>query len=248
MRYKKNHLLLIGLFQLFMPCNRPKRTVLYKAACNSKNLELHLITRETWQTTYHHHELWFDGKSAGTINYETLGQTLPYYPEVYGTAPWHYLDTTEQYYSIMKSGPLRKLRVMLYINPEEWSLAQFKELYICMQQQHKALQQVIENNQAFQRYQFGGIVYGNEESFVQRYEKSKNQYFEVHPDGSIEHHLLESDGGTITSIDGFNSKIIMPGKYIVIENPLKYTIDKLHEYRHVKTNRPIDTDFTVKYK
>lgn len=247
MRYQKLHLLL-SLLPLLMACTRQKKTVLYKGTCNNKELELRLVTRETWETTYHHHELWFDGKSAGTINYETLGQTLPYYPEVYSTAQWHYLDTTEQYYSIMKSGPLKKLKVMLYINPEEWPLAKFEELYSCMQQQHKAMQQAIANVKEFQPYQFGGIVYGNEESFVQRYEKSKNQYFEVHPDGSIEHHLLESDGGTITSIDGFNSKIIMPGKYIVIENPSKYPIEKLHEYRHVKTNRPIDTDFTVKYK
>ncbi len=237
--------LVLGLLQLFISCSRPKKTILYRRECNGKTLQLQLVIRETWETTYHHHELLFDDKNAGTINYKTLDRRLPGNIKVYGSAPWHFLDTTNQIYSIQKSGPLKKIKVVLYINPEQWSIADFEQLYNCMQQHYKALQQSIEESKSFQRYQFGGMVYGNEESFVKEYAKNKKDFFSIHPDGKIAHHY-EGRGLKVTSSNGL-SMYVQKGNVVVIEDSLQTTMAELKEFKNIKTGSPMTADYEVKY-
>ena len=86
---------------------------------------------------------------------------------------------------------------------QQWSVADFEQLYNCMQQHYKALHQSIEESKSFQRYQFGGMVYGNEESFVKEYAKNKKDFFSIHPDGKIAHHY-EERGLKVTSSNGLS--------------------------------------------
>lgn len=165
--------------------------------------------------------------------------------KVYGNAPWHFLDTRDQVYSILKSGPLKKIKVVLYINPAQWSVADFEQLHNCMQRNYKALQQSIEESKGFQRYQFGGMVYGNEESFVKQYAKNEEEYFSIHPDGKIAHHFNER-GLKVTSSNGL-SMYLKKGNVIVIEDSLQSTLADLKEYKNVKTGSPMSTDYVVKY-
>lgn len=68
------------------------------------------------------------------------------------------------------------------------------------------------------------MVYGNEENFVQRYAKSEDEYFNIHPNGRIEHVFRDRDM-TTTSSGGLGNHVLMPQKRIVIEDA-QITIDE----------------------
>lgn len=221
---------------------RTKSSMLYAAACASKPLELRLVTRTTFENTYHHHELWLSGKKAATINYETL-HSLPYSPDVFGTAAWHYIDTTVRYWQHPAAQkPYPKLQVMLYINTAEWTPAEFEQLYECLKEHGKAMEAVMEKTREFQVYQFGGIVYGDEACFTQRYELRKGDFYEVRPDGHVQH-ISEGRHFKDISGQGLAMNVEMPGRRILIEDTSKITVEQLSAYRNAVTGHPMSSDY-----
>ena len=223
------------------------RTTLYKEDCNGEPLELRLITEKTFNNINYSQELRYNGKVVDVIDFIKLHSTAPYDPAVYGNSPWHYIDTTRRFYQPADvDQPLSKIPVMLYVDPAVWSRQDFERVYACLKQHHAAMHQIINTVHEFQAYQFGGIVYGREDAFVQTYAKTKNDHFEVSPDGSIGHTRIDPSGGITGSANGvLNQKIEMPGHRIRID-PAKLSMADVQTYRNTRTNRPLSADFDVR--
>lgn len=236
-------LMLISLLNAM--CTTHTQKTLFTADCNGHPLALQLKSKQTFEMAYHHHELLYDGKVVDVIDYGRLSSRPPYDPAVYGNAPWHYLDTTRQSYQPKGfNGPLEKIPAMLFVDDKEWTPQEFEQIYACMQQHHKAMEESMMQEEKFQPYQFGGMVYGRQANFVETYAKTKNDYFEIYPDGRIIHTLKESLGMTTSSSNGLSDRVLMPGKRILI-NTAQLPMDELNNYQNPKTDHPLNADFTV---
>ena len=238
-------LLLLSLLNMMCTTNTSK--TLFSADCNGHTLQLKLFSKQTFETEYNHHELTNDNEVVDVIDYGRLSSQAPYDPAVYGNAPWHYLDTTQQSYQPSGFvGPVEKISVMLFVDDTKWTPQQFEQLYACMKQLHKAMQESMMKEEKFQPYQFGGMVYGREANFVKKYAKTNNDYFEIYPDGRIIHTLTEFFGLGMTTLssNGLSDKVLMPGKRILV-NTAQLPMDKLNDYRSTKTNHSLSTDFNV---
>lgn len=236
-RFTAGLLLTMGLFS----CTT--KTVIYTINCNGKVLTLQLMTEKKFSTINYSHQLIYGGKMVDEVTYDRLSFKPPYDSAVYGTAPWHLIDTVRQSYQPPGyETPLDKIPVMVYVDTTILIPSEFTAFYECLKQHHKAMQAAMEKFPTFQAYQYGGIVYGNREQFEQRYEKNKNDYFIIYPDGRMSHTLVESLMQTTSS--GGLSDVVMPGKRILV-NTAQRPMDELQMYRNTKTNRPLPSDFTV---
>ena len=238
----RTHQFFNGLFMLSVLFSCTTKKTIYSANCNGKELTLQLVTKKKFSTIDYQHELLYGGKLVDVINYSHLGYKPPYSPAVYGTAPWHLIDTTRQPYQPTGYDiPLDKIPVMVYVDTTILTRPEFDAFYDCLKQHHKAMQTAMEKVPEFQAYQYGGIVYGSREQFEQRYVKNKNDYFIVYPDGRTSHTLIESLMTTTSS--GGLGNVIMPGKRILV-NTAQRPMAELETYRNTRTNRPLSADFT----
>ncbi len=217
------------------------KTVIYTADCNGTVLTLQLVTEKQFSTINYHHELLYDNEVVDVINYDHLSFKPPYKPGVYGSAPWHLIDTVRQSYQPTGSTVLMdKIPVMVHIDTTQLTPDGFTALYTCLKQHHKAMQTAIEKSPDFQTYQFGGIVYGSREMFEQRYEKNKNDYYTIYPDGRISYTLTESLMTTTSS--GGLSQVRMPGGRVLVDTAQR-PMAELKQYRNARTNRLLSEDF-----
>lgn len=219
------------------------KTVIYTADCNGKVLTLQLVTEKKFSTIDYYHELLYGDKVVDVINYDHLSFKPPYKPAVYGNSPWHLIDTVRQTYQPAGfDAPVAKIPVMVHVDTTVLDPAEFERFYTCLKQHHKAMQTAMEKVPEFQDYQYGGIVYGNRESFERRYEKNKNDYFIVYPDGRTSHTLVESLMTTTSS--GGLSDVHMPGERVLV-NTAQRPMAELKQYRNPRTNRSLNEDFQL---
>ena len=244
-RQRVTSIALALLALLTITCTTNTSKILYTAECNGHILQLKLVSEQTFETEYNHHELTYDDKVVDVIDYGRLSSRPPYYPEVYGSTPWYYIDTTRQSYQPKGFvGPVEKIPAMLFVDTTQWTPQQFEQLYACVKQHSKPAQASMMQEEKFQPYQFGGMVYGREADFVKKYVKTKDDYFEVYPDGRIIHTLTESLGMTTQSSNGLSNSVLMPGKRILVDTA-HLPLQKLGQYRNPQTNRRLQADFRI---
>lgn len=217
------------------------KTVIYTTDCNGKVLTLQLVTEKKFSTIDYSHQLIYGGKVVDEITFNRLNYGPPYDPAVYGTASWHLIDTVRQPYQPPGyETPLDKIPVMVYVDTTILTPGGFASFYECLEQHHKLMQSAMEKFPTFQAYQYGGIVYGSRDQFEQRYEKNKNDYFVIYPDGRTSHTRIESLMQTTSS--GGLSDVVMPGKRILV-NTAERPMSEVQAYRNTRTNRPLSADF-----
>ena len=174
-------------------CSSQNLTTLYQAQCGGKNLLFQKVEKKTFEMTYHSSQIIFDGKAPLVLNNETISQSLPYRPDIYGKTPFHLLDAKPQTYNL-QGVTYTKMRLVIYVNPALYSIAEFEELTQCLKTHAAAIAKAVSADKDLPKYQLAGLVYGKETDFVERFSKNSDDYYEVHPDGSVVRTQLNYQG------------------------------------------------------
>ncbi|MBA3679948.1 MAG: hypothetical protein H0W73_01985 [Bacteroidetes bacterium] len=151
---------------------------------------------------------------------------------------------------IYKNLKTERKRFLLYLDPKKYSLEEFNDLGNVMTIHIKEINELLfackpfnSFRNAYDGWQFCGIVYGNEDDFSEVYTKSKDDFFKVFPDGRIAHYneLPMPGKNWLSSQDFIYTKIKMPGKIIQL---IKYTKNDMVLYKNTK-GQSITENFVI---
>lgn len=139
---------------------------------------------------------------------------------------------------IYKNLKVQRKRFLLYLDPRKYSLTEFENISDVLNLHIKEINELIfsckpfhVNRGNYDGWQFCGLVYGNEEDFIEVYTKNKDDLFKVFPDGRIAHYneLPAPGKNWMSGQDFIYSKIKMPGKIIQLNT---YTREDLIHYKN----------------
>jgi hypothetical protein len=151
---------------------------------------------------------------------------------------------------IYKNLKTERKRFLLYLDPKKYSVDEFNNIANVIALNNKQINELLFTckpfnsfRQAYDGWQFCGIVHGNEDDFCEVYTKSKEDFFKVFPDGKILHYneLTLPGKNWLSGQDFIYSHIKMPGRIIQLK---KYTKNDLTLYKNTK-GQSITEKFTV---
>lgn len=219
---------------LLSSCSRPTSELIWEGTCDQHRLAIYRDSHPRFDVTSYSHRYVFDDISF-SLDQADVFHELPYDEDVYGDAAWWLLPGSDQ------AGDSQQVKqAMLYIPPEVISEVDFKELAECLELLSTEYGPVLANQSYLLPYRVAGVVRGEEDQFVERFFRNKDDVLEIDPDGTVQ---FVRDGSL--SPMGLESKVQMPGRVLVIHSPTLTSPDSLREYRNSK-DQTVDVRFQVK--
>ena len=225
----------IGLIVLIFlsSCSRPESELIWEGTCDHHRLAIYRDSHPRFDVTSYSHRYVFDDISF-RFDQSDVFHEIPYDEDVYGDAEWWLLPGSD---NAIDAREVKQ--AMLYVPPDQITEVQFKELAECLEILSAEYGPVLANQSYLLPYRVAGVVRGEEDQFVERFYRNKNDVLEIDPDGTVQ---FVRDGSL--SPMGLESKVKMPGRVLVIHSPTLTTPDSLREYRNSE-DQTVEVRFKV---
>lgn len=225
-------------------CGATSVTTLYRAQCGDQTLLFQKVTKKGFDIINYTPQIAFGDQAPIKMVQEHISG-LPYDAAVYGQAPFHRLDDKQQTYQY-GTHVLKKQRTVIYVDPAEYSRADFDALHLCLQAHAVAITNAIGADKDLQPSQLAGMVYGRETDFVEVFKKNEKDFYEVHPDGVVTR--VEHDADGIKGMKSYSAgglSNITPGGEILITDTKETSLTALQQYQDAR-GQSLPQRFTVK--
>lgn len=182
--------IIIALLSLLLlsACSSAKKIPLYKSDCYGQSLEFYVKEKKHFAYTEYWMEIKIGKLKTIIIRPQNVTDNSPYDFSLLN-AHQHYLYDTIS--NTVQPENITKRKMMLFVNPSNYSKAEFEKINTCLSVHYKAMENAlyekyISPQYSFYHPQFAGIVYANPEEFINLYQsKEINQSVIVHFSGEV---------------------------------------------------------------
>ena len=212
-------------------CGATKVTTLYQAQCGDKTLQFQKVSKHMFDTINYTPQTVFGDKAPIKMMEDGISG-MPYDAAIYGKAPFHLLDDKQQTYP-HGSIVLKKQLTVIYVDPANYSRAEFDALHTCLKTHAAAITNAIGADKDFQPSQLAGMVYGRKADFTEVFKKNEKDFYEIKPDGVITRVELDADGikGMKAFSGGGVSNLTASGE-IFITDTTQTSLAALQQYQN----------------
>jgi hypothetical protein len=222
-------LLCFGLALGLWGCASTKSTIMLEKKCHGQTLQIFKVWKKTFENKHPLVQfVWAD--DSVVLDYNAMQHGLPYDPKVYRKHEFLLVDPEPETYQVNgQTLPVRQ--TVVYVDPAHYKAEDFQRFYECLRTHHSEFKKLVAADPEIPRFKVAALVYGREADFVEHFVRTENDYYEIHPDGTIFRSSM-SGGIRQTSIEGLSPKVKMPGRQLVVEDPKRFKAAELQEYRN----------------
>ena len=199
----------------------------YQGSFEGKSYQVVNVSRNQIFSKAYSQQLSVEGLPVLSIDDKTTGKGYPYNFDIYQPVP-HELPDTNSYAYKNEYDDTATNYAVLYINPQHFSLADFKNFVSFFRNEWPGIKDKVVLNQGYRTLHIVALVYGTDEQFTRRFKNDSNETtIEVWTDGEIHYHA----GDAIQSTN-LSEKVQMPGNKIYLSKPFStFTPESLKDYK-----------------
>lgn len=228
---------------LFTSCFGNKRIPLYKADCNGQSFEFSVKEKKHFAYTEYWMEIKVAKLKALAIKPRKVIDNSPYSFDLLNKYPHYLYDTVS---TLIPNKTLPKRRIIIFINPAEYSKAEFEKINTCLSAHYKEMENALYEKYITPQYsfyhpKFAGIVYADTEEFTNVYQSKETKHtVTIHFNGDVvykdaKEEKIPAEIGTVQFIEV---------KENAPDGSSKYTEDAVWKYfTHTKTGNSLAADY-----